>query len=581
MLPAALEIPRTDVSSPWRAGEAGGATLLYLALTLVLLFPIARHPASSVMPGDPDTDLFMWTLAWNTHALATDPLAIFDANIYHPHRRTLAFSENLIGSTPLAAPILWAGGGPILALNVVVLLSLVLSGTGAFVLARRLGLSFPAALVAGAVFAFSPARFYRLGQLHLTTIQWIPFCLAWLHAYLDHGRARDLRIALAFFTLQVVTSGHGAVFLILSAGTVVVWRVVTGEPFVLRRRLRDVGVPGLVLLVPAVLIAVPYRLVQTEFGLRRSLANWETTPESFIASVTNVDRFITSHLTDARLDERATAYLFPGYAVLLLASMALRRRGQGSPPPREAASSARRAWLGAKHSPAAPYVLLLILGLLLSAGPPLGLWPLVYWMPGFNFIRVPSRFALVGVLALSVLAGIGAQRAITGRGRRRGAAVAALAVLAITAECIAWPLPGYRQYTVRIPAADRWVARQPRPFVVAEFPVTTADRLHSTYMLHSTAHWQNTVHGHSGLRTDLHNRLYDLMRGFPDEPSLAALADFGVTYLIVHSTIYPASEWPSVAARLDRYADQLTLVHRSGPDRVYTLRSGRSVVDTR
>jgi hypothetical protein len=114
---------------------------------------------------------------------------------------------------------------------------------------------------------------------------------------------------------------------------------------------------------------------------------------------------------------------------------------------------------------------------------------------------------------------------------------------------------------------------------VAEFPVKPADRLHSTYMLHSMAHWQKTVHGHSGIRTELHANLYDVLRGFPDDASLDALAGLGVTYVIVHASMYPADEWPGVAGAIARYQDRLAPVHWSGPDRVYALRSGRSPSD--
>jgi len=72
--------------------------------------------------------LFLWTLGWDAHAFVHQPLSIFDANIYHPLRHTLAFSENLIGSALIAAPIQWNTGNTVLALNVVALLSCVLCG---------------------------------------------------------------------------------------------------------------------------------------------------------------------------------------------------------------------------------------------------------------------------------------------------------------------------------------------------------------------------------------------------------------------------------------------------------------------
>ena len=62
---------------------------------------------------NPDTHLFLWTLGWDVHAFTTQPLSIFDANIYYPQRLTLAYSENLIGSAFFAAPVLWLTGNSV------------------------------------------------------------------------------------------------------------------------------------------------------------------------------------------------------------------------------------------------------------------------------------------------------------------------------------------------------------------------------------------------------------------------------------------------------------------------------------
>src|SRR3989339_1824119 len=88
-----------------RSGVTGiaAAPALYAALTLLVASPLSLNPASSALPGDPDTDLFMWTLAWDTHAIVSRPLSMFEANIYYPQHGTLAYSENLLGSVPFAA----------------------------------------------------------------------------------------------------------------------------------------------------------------------------------------------------------------------------------------------------------------------------------------------------------------------------------------------------------------------------------------------------------------------------------------------------------------------------------------------
>src|SRR5947209_1554911 len=195
-----------------RVNGVPAAAALYLALTILLTYPLSITADRTPPADDPDGHLFMWTLAWDAHAFVHQPWSIFDANIFYPNRNSLAYSENLIGSAFFAAPVLWITGNPVLAVNVVSLLSCMLCGLGAYVLARRVGLSAAAAVLTGLVFAFSPPRFFRFSQLHLTAVQWIPFTLASLHAYFERGRKRDLRLAIAFFTLQVLTSGHGGVF---------------------------------------------------------------------------------------------------------------------------------------------------------------------------------------------------------------------------------------------------------------------------------------------------------------------------------------------------------------------------------
>jgi hypothetical protein len=156
--------------------------LAFAALTFVLTLPLSLNPAGRVAALAADTDLFIWTLAWDAHAILSQPLALFDANIYYPQTRTLAYSENLLGGTIFSAPVWWLTGNAVLAMNVAALASCVLCGVGAWLLARRLGASDAAALVAGVIFAFAPPRFLRLPQLHLTLIQWIPFALAFLHS---------------------------------------------------------------------------------------------------------------------------------------------------------------------------------------------------------------------------------------------------------------------------------------------------------------------------------------------------------------------------------------------------------------
>ena len=285
----------------------------------------------------------------------------------------------------------------------------------------------------------------------------------------------------------------------LAALCLAAYRLMLGEPIAAGRRIRDVGFTGIVLLVPTILVFVPYLRVQSELGLRRSLENWAVTPVSFFAAPTHVQKWVVSFFPDARVLERADAFLFPGFIPLALAVAALliRRTADdeaavrqpspraalwpGSPaltlaacgaglvglavlasgpvgsswvtswccrPARHGArcsSALRRSWGGWpccrasrsirctlrrartawprvsgrwRASPVGFYGVLGLVTFLLAVGPPLSIWPLVYWMPGLNFIRVPSRFMILGVLSVAVLAAAGFDRLALARAPR-------------------------------------------------------------------------------------------------------------------------------------------------------------------
>jgi len=548
------------------------AALSYLALAMLLAYPLSVHPASRVMADAPDTQLYVWTLSWDVHALTHQPLAMFDANIFYPERRTLAYSENLLGSALMAAPVLWGTGNPVLAMNVVLLASAVLCGAGVFLLARRLGIGAPGALVAGAIFAFSPPRFLRLDQVHLATIQWVPFSLAYLHTYLERRRPRDLRIALGFFSLQVLTSGHGAAFLAVAFAGLLVYAAVRSS-LRLGQAIADAGVPGLLVSLPMVFVTIPYLLVQREVGLRRTLEDWHTPAADFLASPAHLHGLLLS-LMDARINETANAYLFPGFLPVLFAALAFLvpdRRDDRDPRPHGAG-----ALTGGISDPRLYYALLAILCLWISASRPVSLWPYIYWLPGFNFVRVPSRFMMLGLMGLAVLAGFGFDRLLRRWPSLPPGALAMAALLLLAAEFAAIPLDT-AAWSVEVPAIDRWLDTRAKPFAVAEVPLPDpsesgrSERRQTAYMLHSTAHWQKTVHGYSGFATPAALQRFSRLARFPTAESIEDLRRIGVGYVVVHLGDYAEEEREEVERRLGEAGGSLTLVHEEPDGRVYAV----------
>jgi hypothetical protein len=266
------------------------------------------------------------------------------------------------------------------------------------------------------------------------------------------------------------------------------------------------------------------------------------------------------------VNDEAIAFLFPGVLAIVLALSAL---VMWRPDRRRLPADATGYFL-----------LLALVSAAMFVTWPMEMWRHVYWLPGFNFIRVPSRFILVVMLSLGMLAAVALDRLTRGLSRRGRMVAATIAPLLLLAEYNSYPFTGV-PYRIEVPAVDRWLATLAEPIVVAEVPVPSSgdlgahERHHTTAMLHTTAHWHKTVHGYSGIRRPLHQRLYDDLTAFPDAGSVASLRGVGVTHVIVHTERYEASRWREIESRLSR-STEFELIRSDGDGRVYALKPLRS-----
>jgi hypothetical protein len=339
----------------------------------------------------------------------------------------------------------------------------------------------------------------------------------------------------------------------------IAWQLALGAPLAWRQRLRDFGVAGAYLLAPAVWVMLPYRLSQTEAGLRRGyLSDALPNAESFLASPSRFHEYLQLRFLGP-IERGPDAYLFPGILVLPLAAIAV------------ASWPARRRW---RNNFVLFYLLVAIVSTLMFVSWPFQIWESVHWLPALNFIRIPSRFILLTMLALAVLAGAGVDRIAVRLSKTTAAAATAVIATLLLAEYSTYPFQGV-PFEINPPAIDRWLDTRPKPFAIAEVPAPgpgnmgDLERHQTRSMLHATAHWQKTIHGYSSLRRPLHDRLYAELPGFPDARSIASLQDVGVTYIVVHTENY-GDRWPSVEAEMAKFA-ALKLEHVEGSGRVYSL----------
>jgi F5/8 type C domain len=192
--------------APWLLAGAS-----YTALAIVLTWPLAAR-LSSVLPHDlGDPVLNTWILWWNAHAV---PLTTrwWNAPFFWPAQGALAMSEHLIGVSLVASPIQWMGASPVTAYNVMFLLSFPLSALAAHALGHTLTGRHDAAAIAGLAFGFNPYRMSQISHLQMLWAFWMPMALLALHRYVRGGGRRWLVLFGAAWLGEALANGYYLMF---------------------------------------------------------------------------------------------------------------------------------------------------------------------------------------------------------------------------------------------------------------------------------------------------------------------------------------------------------------------------------
>ncbi|HEY3506698.1 MAG TPA: hypothetical protein VGN37_28410 [Actinocatenispora sp.] len=154
-------------------------SIVGLLLAAVMTWPTLLHPATTIPQDVYDPLLQAWQVAWDGHALLTNPLHLWDSNTFYPETDTLAYSDSLLGYAPLGM----IGTGPVAALvryNMLYVLAYALAFVGMYALCRQLGSRRPAAAMAAAAFAYAPWRLAHGGHLNILSTGGIALALAML-----------------------------------------------------------------------------------------------------------------------------------------------------------------------------------------------------------------------------------------------------------------------------------------------------------------------------------------------------------------------------------------------------------------
>lgn len=532
---------RDSAGHNWhRHGPVLGA---YVALTTVALWPAVAHFRTRPMIGSGDSSIFYWAWWWMPRSIGEGQNPLHTTDIMYPVGVELGVTVTAPALSALSWPVrAWLG--PDAQINAVQLAAAFTAAVAAYFLAHRIWQHRSAAALAGAAFAFAPYRFVHAGEhLNLIATGILPLSILVFLRFVERASWQRGAVLGGVLGFAVLLEPQLAV---VCAVGIAPFAVVHREA--LRKGLRELGLAMGVALVVSAPALVP--LIN---GLRngessspqatRDLAATSASPFSWIIPPDRHPWFGALARVEV-LSIGSEGIVYPG---LVLIGLAVAGRNLRQ-------TTERRGW-----------VALAAVGFGLSLGPFLVIGhryldvPLPYLvlraLPFMDTMRAPGRFALLGVLAVAVLAA-GALAVLAERDPRRRSLVLVV-VAAITAvELLPGPLASRDGGA---PAPYEAIADDPGDGAVLEIPMQwstgvevigdTSNDLHvALFMAWATVHGQPYVGGSVSRYPDARlDRLYDISLyrqilameeepGFDDPPAFDGvdLADLGIGYVVYH-----------------------------------------------
>ncbi len=381
--------------------------LLYTLLGVIVTWPLAAHFNTAVVGAEQAVDAYLhvWNTWWVATALRDGTSPFFTNLLYYPYGadlfwQTLGFSQGVI-ATPVTLAF-----GPIAGFNFVTISAFPIGGYAAYLLAKRVVDNAPAALVAGAIYAFSSYHMDKLiaGNV-VASVQWVPWYVLALYIYFE--RPRWYLGVLCGLLLLWVTFGswyYGMFGVLFTGFMTLVWMFESG-----RKRAIMTAVWGSIPVLVWLLILAPRILSLSEAG--DSLL-WDLRDLQLLRSADIVDFFLPNPLHPwwgASIRAfRATMHedigiwdVSLGWVGIVLAAIGMAKYWKVS-----------RRWL-----------LLTLMSMIFAMGAVMQVagvntgiplpWALVENLPGIRANHRPNHFVVMSIVTFGVLAAFGVRFLIT------------------------------------------------------------------------------------------------------------------------------------------------------------------------
>jgi hypothetical protein len=504
---------------------------LCLSAAIVATWPLLPSLAGALPLGtehEATVPLFnLWSLWWDADRVPHGLAGLWNAPIFHPIEGAFTFSEPMLLQGIALAPLWWLGAPPAAIYNLAILGTLICNGLATGSLARALGATRGAALLAALAGVTLPYTAKVLGVLPVLPLFGTVWALAALVRFGEEGGWRPAGLAVLSFAAQFLAGEQMALLslpFLLLAGLA----ALAEQRFRVRSiaRLGALAILGALVLSP---IAGTVSAFHEKYGFTRS--------EEVVAALSAQPRDFTTRPSSSRLafPPREDSYmgdtggLFPGFLLLGL--------------------GAAGAWIGWRAGERRRWIVcllacvavggLLALGLNLRIGdwrPYAGLREVV---PGLRTLRSPFRAVAISQAVLAALAALALARLASWRGKAGKSLALALGVLA-AAENLA-----SAGDLVPTPATPRtawttWLRRQPGKLIVAHVPLPqglhVSDYEVETWrMFAQIDHHRPLLNGYSGYFPSGYGTFQvDMDQNFPSERLLCMMAfGMGVNTLVL------------------------------------------------
>jgi hypothetical protein len=575
--------------------------LAYALITVVVTYPVAFR-LGSALAGAPDQDALqhLWISWWTEKALldlGTSPAEAsylyYPDGTYHPMLWVTPYPQ--VVALPLQLLF-----GQVVAYNLHLLLTFVLTGLTTYLLCTYLTRNRLASFIGGLIFAFFPNRLsHATAHLAQVVTYFFPLYALYLIRLLDchtpspkacpercrrvvgglgwgpeeggWGEGRDggwrntwlCGILLAFSMLVNIV--HVAYFIIPFTALLILYHIAVGKRRGRGREIVTAFALAAILTAPFLLPFV-WRSLSGQMSYLR-IAGTVDYSADLLAFVTPAlshpvwgrwpffRAWATTVIGRGNALEN-TVYL--GVVTLLLAGWGIRRRWGEA-----------RFWL-----------VLGLVALVFSLGPVLKIgglqtglplpYALLQRLPFYKWGRIPGRANETIVLSLAVLASLGMASLLEriGGRRKKGALITLFSLLILFDYMFAWPFPAME---ARVPDFYQRMAQEPRDFAVLDLPQWPIwlREASNRAMYYQTVHQHKIVGGYvwrlpegleGGMKALQESVLPPVMedmipRPLPEE-ALQALNRYHIRYVVLHKGVWAIEEDEEALAALGRLLGQ-------------------------